>query len=561
LILLLINDILLRKYAGLACLQFKFQFVFQAICSVSGLRITEIAKGLSLLIKERKLSLGESRVPKMKTTLRILSAVLALIACASLLASCGDTQNNTPETGSDLPAAQTTVIEETTVYDPFLGLNYANTEFNYLAWEQTAPEYDYEEESGDMIESAIYRRNRYVEDKLGVKLSYSILKGNSSTFQDFCKTATTSINSGSKAWDALACYTRAASLLMMNGVLSDLLTTEYLDFEQPCWPKSLVNLNTIGGCLYFASGDIASSILYQMQFMALNNDLAKDLNITGVQEKALEGGWTLDYMLEITKDVFASTGGNRDYTCTYGYFINGHTYFDTFYLGAGMNYVSVSNDGEASVSEDLNSDKSYDIQDKLRKLLWSGATADGYYCTTSSEVSLMMTGGNCLLYSLDGSKLTTYLTQSDYGYSILCAPKYSEDQENYYTAVGFPHSMYCIPSDAEDKSMSSAVMELMAEKGYSDVSTVIFDTAFKYRYSQGQGDSRMFDIIRSGIVFDLGRILFDQMGGDGSGPVRQWRNACTSANGNFAAAYKGAYKTWKKTLDSSLETIKSHAQK
>ena len=497
----------------------------------------------------------------MKTQMKIILALLlAVLFTLPLLAACSDPEAPAGDTTSPIAATDGESVEETTA-DPFAGVNFNDTDFTFLAWKQSVIEYFGDDSKGDMIESAVYKRNSIVETKLGVKLDFIVEAGNSSTFKTFCEAANTNISAGAHAYDGMACYSRAASLLMVNGSLANLYDVDYLNFENDWWPASLVKLNTIGDALYFASGDIASSLLYQMMFLGINNDKAKEYNISGIQELALEGGWTLDKMFEIIAGVYVDkTGGAtpRDPTNTYGLYVIAHPVLDVFYLGAGLHYVEFDADGQAVVSADVAGDKSIDLRDRLKQAFWNGSDSPGFF-HTSNENYKYISSGECLLYVLDGTRLQTYMRNADYDYSILCAPKYNLDQEEYYTGVGFPHSMYCIPVDANDRNMSGAVIEMLAREGYNEVTPVIFETSFKYRYSNGEGDARMFDIIRRGVVFDFGRTLFDQIGGDTNSPVRLWRNDVYQNTSLLTTMVAKTTKTWNTALSDTVAAIKEKA--
>lgn len=503
----------------------------------------------------------------MKNTLKIttlISLLLAVLMCVSVLTACGNTgagdtttasANATGNAGGDDAES-----DAQTEYDPFDTIEKFNDTFTYLAWIQNdVVEYYGDEESGDMIKSAVFKRNALVSDRLGVTLEFIEEKGSSGDYKNFCSNATNNISSGSHAYDAIACYTRAASLLMIQNSLLNLLSneTQLLDFSNPWWPASLTQLNTIGGKLYFASGDIATSLLYQMMFMCVNKGMATNFGIEDdIQQIAKDGGWTLDKMFEYSKDRYLNDDSDEKHSVgdRYGLFTIGHNMLDTFYIGAGLKYVDINNDGEANISADVGSDISYDIQARLRNIFWQGSTADGYFSSSGSDWDIG-SSGNSLFYVLNGTTLNKYLRGASFEYGILCAPKYNTDQDNYYTAVGFPHSMYCIPYDADNVAMSSAVLELTARESYKKVTPVVFETAFKYRYGKTAIDADMFEIIRSGVVFDLGRTLFDQLGGDDSSPIRLWRNEIVKDTNNFASVVKSYSDQWEKKLDGTIAEI------
>lgn len=493
-----------------------------------------------------------------RTFLSAVCLMLSLVMLALAAVSCS-------ENGQDgnTEAATTASVEvnsdEVTEKDIFDGVNFKGEKFTYLVWKQGVIEYYGSEEEGDMISSAVFHRNELVQNKLGVEFEYIELPGNSSTFKDFCTTATNNISVGNKEYDAIGCYTRAASLLMISNVLENLLDVDYLNFDNAWWPASLTQLNTIGGKLYFASGDIATSLLYEMMFLCVNKDLAHNLQIdTDVQQLALDGGWTLDTLLQLTQGRYIDLDADhaRSTGDQYGLYSITHPMLDVFYLGAGLKYVDINNEGEAMISESYFSDPSLDILDKLKRLYWQGDEADGYFSTTGGNATAI-SNGLSLFYVIDGNYCEKYLRQADFSYGILCAPKYTAEQKNYYTAVGFPHSMYCIPSDAPNTEMSGAVLELMGRESHNEVTPVVFDTSFKYKFGKDMTDANMFEIIRSGVVFDLGRTLFDQLGGDTDGPVRIWRNEIVNNSNTFAARKKALAGVWDTRLASTIEEIKN----
>ncbi len=492
----------------------------------------------------------------MKKVFKNLSLVLCLAVVLPVAFGCADGGKNDDTTAAaqDTATPQEGSSAEAVVTEPdkFDGLNF-DSKFTYYAWKQSTLEYEGDDNTGDLIETAIYKRNSHVSEKLGVEFEFIIEPGSSTNFKEFCQKAETNIKSNAHAYDGIACYTRSASLLMTSGLLQDMIGNEYLDFSADCWPESLIKLNTIGGKLYFASGDIATSLLYQMMFMAINNDVAKDRGISGVQEKALAGEWTLNYMLELCRNGYNDLDpiGSRDPSDGYGLFTVTHPMLDVFYIGAGLKYIEIEN-GEPKISTSLNGDISLDIIDKLQNLFFT--SKDGYF-NTASDQSTYMKNGTSLLYVLNGTWLQSRLNVADFDYSILCAPKYNSDQTAYYTAVGFPHSMYCIPFDADNPDMSGAVIQLSAIESKKEVTPVVFDTSFKYRYSNGVGDVEMFDIIRAGVVFDLGRTFFDQLGGDTNSPIRLWRNDVYQNTNNLGKSAKQFASKWKKDLDNTIATI------
>lgn len=498
-----------------------------------------------------------------KKLLSLLLAVLMLASVTVAAASCAnsddqpdntaDTTTATPSDEANTPSDTTTaaqvddVTTEPLVQDDLPELNYNNTTFNFLVWKQGVQEYYAESQTGDAVNDAIYARNLEVENRLGVKLSYTEIKGNSSAFREYCQTVMTAVNAGDKSYDALGCYLRSAGVLTLQHALVDLLEVDHVNFDQPWWPSSLTELNTIDDKLYFMSGDIATSLLYQMMFMVYNNDLGEAQGLTNPQDMVLEGKWTQDAMLAMAANIYSDldASGDKSEGDRYGLFSYQHPNLDIFYMGAGMHYLEPTESGELKLSDDILSEKSYAIIDKLIAIFYD--SNDGYYTHKLSDSSTLMYG-NSLLYNTTGQSLAQVYYNSDMNYSILPAPKYDEQQEKYLTPVAFTHSMYCIPISARDADMSGAVLECLASESYRTVSPALFESSFKYKYSKGEADSKIFEMIRSGVVFDIGRPFFDELGGDDSSPIRIWRKQIESGSNFLSSASKIYTKQWDKAL-------------
>ncbi len=434
-------------------------------------------------------------------------------------------------------------------------LNYGDKAFHILAWEHSLPEFAMEEQTGNVIDNAVYTRNANTEDRLGVDLQFTIIKGNSSAFQEFCQEVAKSVNAGDGSYDAIGCYLRSAGVMTLQHLLVDMLEVNHLDFDKPWWSDSLLELNTINNRLYFISGDIATTLLYQMMFMIYNNDLGEANKLTNPQEIAMEGKWTQEMLLTMSTDIYADldNDGKKSEGDQFGLFSISHPNLDIFYMGADLHYVTPTESGDLILSPDVLGEKAMSIIDKFNDLYYTGN--DGFYASKVSSTSIYGQG-NSLFYNITGQLLSQNFRASDMNYSILPAPKYDEQQQDYLTAVAFTHTMYCIPIDAKDTAMSGAVLECMASEAYRNVTPALFETAFKYQYSNSQYDADMFEIVRDNVVFDICRPFFDSMGGDSSSPVRVWRNQITGGKNNLASAAKTYERVWVKTLQTISAELK-----
>lgn len=122
---------------------------------------------------------------------RLLSFILAALMTATACGSAGQTGKETDPSG-------TTSQEETTVgetgraqaKDALPDKKYNGAEFTILYRDEWSYEFFAEEENGDIINDAVLKRNRAVEDRFDVKLNLYGVHGtyDAAEFRDAVKT-------------------------------------------------------------------------------------------------------------------------------------------------------------------------------------------------------------------------------------------------------------------------------------------------------------------------------------------------------------------------------------
>ena len=160
--------------------------------------------------------------------------------------------------------------------------------------------------------------------------------------------------------------------------------------------------------------------------------------------------------------------------------------------------------------------------------------------------------GRGLFTSHELTFAVTHLRDVSFTYGIVPYPKYDDAQENYVTITSFPYTLFGIPMDARNPEMSAAVMEAMASESYRTVSPALFENAFKVKYAQDEQSSLMYDIIRSTVSFDFGRVFNNDLN---SLTYSLFRNAIVQQNTNWASTVKSNEKPLTKMLQKLTESL------
>ncbi len=446
---------------------------------------------------------------------KILSAILAACLLATLLLVLPACSNDDPAPGpgedSSRGPAQTTAEDTSYLYDENgllkdslpADLSYGNANVNILGWQTTRNEFYVEELTEERVNDSIYMRNKNVENRLGVKLAFNLIKGDNANMNAFVTQAEASITAGSSEYDIIGCYSMCSGILAQRGLLCDLYDVEHLDTQKPWWPESFIRSSEINGKLYFATGDISNEFLYNLYFMLVNLDRVKELQLTDPRTMIDSRGWTLDTMISMCQDAYEDLNSSqaRDAGDRFGLVVWNQVHIDPFIAASGVQMTRWDNNGNIVLSDEFTGERMVNIVTKLGDML---NNYDGAIYDTKNGYNTIK-GGNALFGTVAGSTLTGF-REVDWVYGIIPFPIIDAETEKYQSLVGFAYTNFCIPTNASDSSMSGAVIEALASESYRRTSPTLFEVMFKSSYSNDPLDSQMFDLMKSNVYVDMARL-------------------------------------------------------
>lgn len=506
----------------------------------------------------------------MKKLLCVVLAVLMLASVAISATSCANTDDpasdNTADTttatpagdnadtqapeGNDSSVADTTAPEEIDTGLPE-GLDFDGQTISFLIWsDHTMNEFYMDDITGDLIGDEIHERNEVVKEALDVILTYTEEPGDSSDMTSFIKKAETDINSGACEYDIIAGYSRTAPAMALDGNLCELTELKYLDFSQPWWPSALIDECTIHDNLFFCSGDISTNLLWMMTATFFNKDKIDQYGLEDPYVLVQNNKWTIDKMAEMTANKYNDVdgGGTKDVSDEFGHIIY-NINVDAFFTSSGFIALEKNTDGDLIASPTMTSEKTYDVIDKMGEYL---NTPDVYFKDDTSirniffeQRAIFTTDRVFIVAGKDNGKQG----KIEFEYGIIPVAKYDSTQEEYYTSVGHPFTMYAISIGAKDADLDgiSATLQLLAAESYKRVTPAVFESAMKVKYASDNTASEMYDILRSNIRFDLGRLYSSQVGD----VYKVMRNQAYNNSKTFASQYKGL----SRVINKGIETI------
>ena len=451
---------------------------------------------------------------------KALAFILAILMILPMAIACAETNDGTADTtvpveATVAPSGTDAVTEpaETELKSRTLpeDLDFKGETVTILSRDSTfvSDEMWVDDQNGSMVNDAIYRRNEKVMEQLGVNIESIKLTGDAYVVSTELRNAA---SSGETYFDIAANSTYSTITYTSENIFLDLTECEYLDLDAIYWSQGYNESASIGNSQYLATGAIALS-LYRLMFITFyNKTLLEAAQYENLYNVVDEGRWTLDYQIQLAKDLYKDTDGSGTVSegDTVGFASSSLSYIDPYWSSCDLPILSKDADNLLVFSLDI--EKMSNVVDKLIVLFnqsnawFDQSSGDDGKQTAMSNLFASGTVGTVTMRL--GSVETEQLASMQDEYGIIPMPKYNEEQENYHT---FLHDQFTsigissvLAKDEERVQMLGAVLEAMALESYKSVVPTYYEVALKGRYLEDSDSWRMLDMIYENVKVDAG---------------------------------------------------------
>ena len=192
-----------------------------------------------------------------KISMKLVSALLAIVMLLASLAACAetsggdaDTTENASTEAPSLTDAVETQPEETVVSDDVPELDFGCEEIGILGRNRDwfADEVAVSDENGTVVNDAVYKRNLLVSERLGVNIVFQGVGSTNSTDNYAVRDALSKlIESGAEDVDLVSNAAYVAASTQADGLYRNLIGVENLDLSKPYWSQGLNTAMEVGG--------------------------------------------------------------------------------------------------------------------------------------------------------------------------------------------------------------------------------------------------------------------------------------------------------------------------
>lgn len=495
----------------------------------------------------------------MKAT-KAISLILAAIMTATVFASCAENA----ETGNE--SVVTEAVTEAETEDELAGLtdmekraylkdslpeeNFNGADFRISYYNGVEYEITTEEEDGEILNDALYARNRTVEERFGVKIVGVACGG----CYDQPGIIRQTISSGDDAYELCSSMVFLTGPIIIEGYYLNWLNMEYNDFSQPWWIGGVNDCFRIGDAIYAATGDMCVSTLKLTYGIYYNRTQGENYNLGGVYDEIRSGNWTIDRFTDIVHAVYSDLNGNgkADDDDFYGFTAEALTNLDIYSFAFGIPITEKDADGIPQLV--FNNEKTITAVDKVLDLYYGG---EGSHISSAGVETNIFKAGNCLFTtSWLGHAYGNFRDMKD-DYSILPYPKYDENQEKYLTGAMDNYSVLGAPITTKTPEMISLITEALNIESYKTLFPTYYEQALQNKYARDVESIEMIDILMQGRNFDLVTLFSANI----PGMSTLFRGVVSSKKNNFASKYASTEKGAVKGLEKVLEAYQANASK
>lgn len=355
--------------------------------------------------------------------------------------------------------------------------------------------------TGDVVNDAIFTRTKSVETRLNCNIeNYTIGNGVYSVLTDL----EAGILGGEVKYDIIHNPVYSTCAYTTRGLYRDINAVNNIDLDNAYWSEFVNEALEIGGAQYVASGAISLSF-YKFTFVtAVNNTiLATKAGAPDLAQVVESGEWTIEYQKNLTKEYYLDRGATgKDEEDDFGLVTTAMACVDPYVSSGEVTFLKKDGNGYYSWAFDLAHASS--VMDKIVELY----SAESTYCIPDGSLEAIAdkfaNSGTLMatlrLFELESASIRSMKDE----YTILPIPRYSDDQDGYYSLISDRFTGVAIPVSVTDDDVEDigAVIEAMASESFRTVTPAYYEIVLKTRYSDDASDWKMMEMIMQNVKMD-----------------------------------------------------------
>ncbi len=492
----------------------------------------------------------------MKKTARLLCLLLAVLLVAFMAASC-----TKDDAESSAPSGQTSGTDEggfpleEKKWDTTINI------ITHSQREHTAYEFGTNEMTGESVNDAFYERTALIEERYGLSVNVTradvVLGGATEEIEN-------QVLTGGNTYDLVADGVYSMARLGINEIVWDFneIDNGYLHLDADYWDQTAVRDLSMGGKLFYITGDAIVSDDSATWVMYYNKSLINEIGLENPVDLVDSGNWTVEKLYEMCRDsaLQVGEGASMSYDPSVGdrWGMVAQAYDGLGFMWGAQQPMVTKDENDLPIiriGDEQNINAWNDIIEMLLDKTcvgvadlfgpWNGGVYD--------QQNEIFCNGNAVFMPGAVYKAETVLNESGIEYGVLPMPKANVDQEDYSSAsTVYWATFFSIPTSNVGEKLDATcyLLEAMAYWGQEMCAKEYFDEALKLKYFNDEDSERMLDLIFNNRTYDLAAV-FDFAASSSASGMIQFYTRIIGAQGNaeIVSLFEGDRDRYQQAID------------
>ena len=441
----------------------------------------------------------------------ILTAIL--LAVTLLASSCADSAPK-DASESESSAGAVTTEADTRIYPDLPDTDFEGAECRILVSLPGAGDWEdwgsrdilAEEQNGEPINDAVYKRNLSVMDKYNVRINGIAKAGLTAATKQM-------VLAGTDDYHIVTDYLKNMISNITAGYLVDLATVSNIDLSQIWYDQQCVKESAVMGKVFFITGDMILIDDDATAAMLFNKKVLADYNLPDPYQYVKNNEWTYENFCAMWQGVGKDLNGDGEITVDDQFGLIWQNDATIAFLHAlGGRIATLDSDGLPVYT--LEDETCIRVFDAVAKYLYNTDLVINCHDYSSKYANIYhmlqdpIFTENRALFNWVRMRVVENYRNMEADFGILPMPKYDENQESYYHTV---NSNTCntieIPNSAGiDPEFSGFIIEAMSAESTYTLKEAYYDITLNTKITRDEESKEMLDIIFTTRVYDTGEI-------------------------------------------------------
>ncbi|MCL1794152.1 MAG: hypothetical protein FWG34_09800 [Oscillospiraceae bacterium] len=368
--------------------------------------------------------------------------------------------------------------------------------------EWAIPELDVEEETGEPVNDAIYRRNRTAEDALNIIIQE--FPGGIQSHDMLRK----SVMANEDEYDLMFSHASSGGPISNLGYYVNLYDVRSLNLAHPYWDQGAIESFELMGKLYFTASDACLMTNDAIWVLYFNKKIIQEAQLENPYQLVRDGKWTADAMHKMAREAATDMDGDGIFTAADQWGIVSHPLCFIEFLNC-MGEQLVKKDGNGYPFLIYPDERFIGAYKKTRELTsgesgvflditgnFKGKSADNDHASKAFMNDRALFCAEVLGWSRKFREMT-----ADFG--ILPHPKYDENQPAYQNATANTVPIFAIPITNPNPERTGTFIDALTALSATTVTPAYYTISLEGKFTRDEDSIEMLDIIRTNRIYDL----------------------------------------------------------